>query len=81
MSGADAMARYGLYTEAVGTEGTHLESQWPFHFAYAPDRRGDVVMVMAAGSTDLRKAAEASGGGLAHAKLRKYASEMASITR
>lgn len=38
-------------------------------------------MVMTAGSTDLRKVAEASGGGVPQAKLRKYASEMGSITR
>lgn len=38
-------------------------------------------MVMTAGSTDLRKVAEAGGGGLPQAKLRKYASEMGSITR
>ncbi|CAM9391009.1 unnamed protein product [Ascophyllum nodosum] len=44
--------------------------------------RGDKVMVMQAGTVDLRKVAESSGeGGLAPPKIRKYASEMASIMR
>lgn len=42
---------------------------------------GDVAMVMKAESMDLRKLAEANGGGLSQNKLRKYASEMASVMR
>lgn len=38
-------------------------------------------MVMQAESMDLRKLAEANGGGLARATLRKYASDMASTMR
>lgn len=38
-------------------------------------------MVMRAGSTDLRKAAELNGGRLSQNKQRKYASEMASAMR
>ena len=43
--------------------------------------RGDVAMVMTAESMDLRKLADGSGGGLPQSKIRKYASEMASVMR
>lgn len=43
--------------------------------------RGDVAMVMRAESMDLRKLADGSGGGLPQSKVRKYASEMASVMR
>lgn len=43
--------------------------------------RGDVAMVMRAGNMDLRKLADGSGGGLPQSKVRKYASEMASVMR
>lgn len=42
---------------------------------------GDAAMVMRAESMDLRKLAEVNGGGLSQNKLRKYASEMASVMR
>lgn len=42
---------------------------------------GDVAMVMKAGTMDLRKLAEVNGGGLSQNKIRKYASEMASVLR
>ncbi|CAM9133049.1 unnamed protein product, partial [Hapterophycus canaliculatus] len=43
--------------------------------------RGDMAMVMRAGSTDLRKVAEVNGGRLPQNKQRKYASQMASTVR
>lgn len=47
------------------------------HFLFS----GDVAMVMKAGTMDLRKLAEVNGGGLSQNKIRKYASEMASVLR
>eukprot|EP00903_Cladosiphon_okamuranus_P010311 g9758.t1 len=43
--------------------------------------RGDLAMVMRAASMDLRKLAEVSKGGLPLNKIRKYASEIASVMR
>lgn len=46
-----------------------------------PSTSGDVAMVMRAESMDLRKLAEVTRGGLPENKLRKYASEIASVMR
>lgn len=43
--------------------------------------RGDVMMVMRAGALDMRKLAESNNGNISPRKLRKYASEMASVVR
>ena len=48
---------------------------------FAPDARGDSVMVMRAESMDMRKLADSNRGNMAPGTLRKYAREMFAVVR